>query len=49
MTEPTSTGNPGATGLNVDATTLLGGGTLGRQILVTTIAIVLGPPRRARS
>jgi simple sugar transport system permease protein len=42
MTEPISTGNPGATGLNLDPTTLLGGGTLGRQILVTTIAILLG-------
>lgn len=40
MTE--STGNPGATGLNVDPTTLLGGGTVGRQVLVTAIAIVLG-------
>lgn len=36
------TTNPGAAALNVDPTTLLGGGTLGRQILVTTIAIVLG-------
>jgi general nucleoside transport system permease protein len=42
MTEPISSSNPGATGLNVDPTTLLGGGTLGRQILVTAIAIVLG-------
>jgi simple sugar transport system permease protein len=40
MTE--SSGNPGATGLNVDPTTLLGGGTVGRQVLVTAIAIVLG-------
>jgi simple sugar transport system permease protein len=40
MTE--STTNPGATGLNVDPTTLLGGGTVGRQVLVTAIAIVLG-------
>ena len=39
MTEST---NPGATGLNVDPTTLLGGGTLGRQFLVTAIAIILG-------
>ncbi len=42
MTDPATTGNPGATGLNVDPTTLLGGGTIGRQFLVTTIAIVLG-------
>ena len=34
--------NPGAAGLNVDPTTLLGGGTLGRQVLVTAIAILLG-------
>jgi ABC-type uncharacterized transport system permease subunit len=39
----TETTNPGATGMNVDPTTLLGGGgTIGRQLLVTTIAIVLG-------
>jgi general nucleoside transport system permease protein len=39
----TETANPGATGMNVDPTTLLGGGgTIGRQLLVTTIAIVLG-------
>jgi len=38
----TETTNPGATGMNVDPTTLLGGGTLGRQLLVTVIAIVLG-------
>ena len=42
MTEPATTGNPGATGLNVDPTIVLGGGTLGRQLLVTAIAIVLG-------
>ena len=39
MTEST---NPGATGMNVDPTTLLAGGTLGRQVLVTAIAIALG-------
>lgn len=39
MTEPT---NPGAAGLNVDATVMLGGDTLGRQVLITAIAIVLG-------
>jgi len=39
VTEPT---NPGAAGLNVDPTTLMGGGTLGRQMLVTAIAIILG-------
>jgi ABC-type uncharacterized transport system permease subunit len=39
MTEST---NPGATGLNVDPTTMMGGGTLGRQVLVTIIAIILG-------
>ena len=39
----TETANPGATGMNVDPTTLLGGGgTIGRQLLVTTIAILLG-------
>ena len=38
----TETSNPGAAGMNVDPTTLLGGGTLGRQLLVTVIAIVLG-------
>ena len=39
----TETANPGATGMNVDPTTLLGGaGSLGRQLLVTTIAILLG-------
>jgi simple sugar transport system permease protein len=38
----TESTNPGATGLNVDPTTLLGGGSLGRQVLVTAIAIVLG-------
>jgi simple sugar transport system permease protein len=39
----TETTNPGATGMNVDPTTLLGGGgSIGRQLLVTTIAIVLG-------
>jgi general nucleoside transport system permease protein len=42
VTEPASTGNPGATGLSVDPTTLLGGGALGRQFVVTTIAIILG-------
>jgi ABC-type uncharacterized transport system permease subunit len=42
MTEPTTTGNPGATGMNLDPTTLLGGTTPGRQVLITTIAIVLG-------
>lgn len=41
MTETTT--NPGATGMNVDPTTLLGGGgTIGRQLLVTAVAIVLG-------
>lgn len=39
MTEST---NPGATGLNVDPTTLLGGETVGRQVLITAVAIVLG-------
>jgi ABC-type uncharacterized transport system permease subunit len=38
----TESANPEATGLNVDATALMGGGTLGRQILVTAIAIILG-------
>ena len=39
----TETTNPGATGMNVDPTTVLGGGgTIGRQLLVTTIAILLG-------
>lgn len=39
----TETSNPGAAGMNVDPTTLLGGGgTLGRQLLVTTIAVLLG-------
>lgn len=38
----TETSNPGATGMNVDPTTLLGGGTLGRQVAVTVIAIALG-------
>jgi general nucleoside transport system permease protein len=38
----TETTNPGASGMNVDPTTLLGGGTLGRQIAVTVIAIILG-------
>jgi simple sugar transport system permease protein len=39
----TETTNPGATGMNVDPTTLLGGGgTIGRQLLVTAIAILLG-------
>ncbi len=39
----TETSNPGAAGMNVDPTTLLGGGgTLGRQLLVTAIAILLG-------
>jgi simple sugar transport system permease protein len=39
----TETTNPGATGMNVDPTTLLGGGeTIGRQLLVTGIAILLG-------
>jgi simple sugar transport system permease protein len=42
VTEPTTTTNPGATGLNLDPTTLLGGGSLGRQVLITTIAIALG-------
>ena len=41
MTEATR--DPGATGMNVDPTTLLGGGaSIGRQLLVTTIAILLG-------
>ena len=39
----TETTNPGATGMNVDPTTLLGGGgTIGRQLIVTAIAILLG-------
>lgn len=38
----TESANPGATGLNVDPTTLLGGGSLSRQFLVTAIAILLG-------
>ena len=39
----TETANPGATGMNVDPTTLLGGGgSIGRQLLVTAIAILLG-------
>lgn len=38
----TESSNPGATGMNVDPTTLLGGGTLGRQIAVTIIAVALG-------
>jgi simple sugar transport system permease protein len=39
----TETSNPGASGMNVDPTTLLGGGgSLGRTLLVTTIAILLG-------
>jgi ABC-type uncharacterized transport system permease subunit len=38
----TETANPGATGLNVDATTLMGGGTIGHQIVVTAISIILG-------
>ncbi len=39
----TSEANPAATGMNVDPTTLLGaGGGLGRQIVVTSIAVLLG-------
>lgn len=38
----TETSNPGASGMNVDPTTLLGGGTIGRQIAVSAIAIALG-------
>lgn len=38
----TETSNPGASGMNLDPTTLLGGGTLGRQLLVTAVAILLG-------
>jgi len=38
----TESSNPGASGLNVDPTTLLGGGSLGRQFAVTAIAIGLG-------
>jgi ABC-type uncharacterized transport system permease subunit len=39
----TETTNPDAAGMNLDPTTVLGGaGSLGRQILVTTIAILLG-------
>jgi ABC-type uncharacterized transport system permease subunit len=34
--------NPGATGMNVDPTSLGQGGTLGRQLVVTVIAILLG-------
>ncbi|HUP55327.1 MAG TPA: ABC transporter permease [Methylomirabilota bacterium] len=35
--------NPDAAGMNVDPTTVLGGGgTIGRQLLVTAVAIVLG-------
>ncbi|MEO6206688.1 MAG: ABC transporter permease [Candidatus Limnocylindrales bacterium] len=39
MTEST---NPSASGLNVDPTTLLAAGSLGRQAIVTAIAILLG-------
>ncbi len=39
MTEPL---NPGASGMNVDPTTVLGGGSLSRQVAVTGIAILLG-------
>jgi general nucleoside transport system permease protein len=38
----TATSNPNAAGMNVDPTTLLGGTSTGRQIVVTTIAILLG-------
>ena len=38
----TESANPGATGLNVDPTTLGRGGTLGRQLVVTIVAILLG-------
>jgi ABC-type uncharacterized transport system permease subunit len=39
----TESSNPGATGMNVDPTTLLGGGGgLGLQVLVTAIAVLLG-------
>jgi simple sugar transport system permease protein len=38
----TASANPGASGMNVDPTTLLGGGSIGRQVLVTAIAIGLG-------
>jgi simple sugar transport system permease protein len=38
----TESANPGATGLNVDPTTLIGGGSLGRQLLVAAIAVLLG-------
>lgn len=38
----TEASNPGAAGMNVDPTTLLGGGTLPRQVLVTLIAVALG-------
>jgi ABC-type uncharacterized transport system permease subunit len=38
----TDTSNPGASGMNLDPTTLLGGGTLGRQLLVTAVAVLLG-------
>lgn len=38
----TEASNPGASGMNVDPTTLLGGGTLGRQVAVTVIAIAMG-------
>jgi simple sugar transport system permease protein len=38
----TETSNPGATGMNVDPTTLLSGqGTLGRQLAVTALAVLL--------
>jgi simple sugar transport system permease protein len=38
----TEASNPGASGMNVDPTTLLSTGSLGRQALVTTIAVLLG-------
>jgi simple sugar transport system permease protein len=38
----TETANPGASGLNVDATMLMGGDSIGRQIVVTAISIILG-------
>jgi len=39
----TETANPGASGMNLDPTTLVGGRqSIGRQLLVTTIAILLG-------
>jgi simple sugar transport system permease protein len=38
----TVSANPGAAGMNVDPTMLMGGGSTGRQIVITSVAIVLG-------